>query len=50
MYYIKLGHIWEDHPRILTTSEEVKDWFCSGGDDTVIRDIVDSIHDIVKGQ
>jgi len=33
MHYIKLGHIWEDHPRVLTTSEEVKDWFCSGGDD-----------------
>jgi len=49
LYYIKLGQATEVHPRILITSEEVKDWFCSGGDDKIVQDIVDILHDVVKG-
>lgn len=48
-FYLKLGHYAPDVPRELTTGQEVKDWYCSEGDQDIIKATAKIILDVVKG-
>lgn len=46
---MKLGHYAPDVPRELTTRQEVQDWYCSEGDQDIIKATAKIILDVVKG-
>ncbi|XP_063409852.1 N-methyl-L-tryptophan oxidase-like [Mytilus trossulus] len=48
-YYIKLGHLQHATSKRFTSSLEVKEWYCSGGDIQLVNDTVDLFKTVVQG-
>ncbi|XP_063409870.1 N-methyl-L-tryptophan oxidase-like [Mytilus trossulus] len=48
-YYIKLGHLQHATSKRFTSSLEVKEWYCSDGDKTLVNDTVDLFKTVVQG-
>lgn len=47
-YYIKLGHLQHATTKCFTSSCEVKEWYCSGGDTKLVNDTVDLFKSVVQ--
>lgn len=47
-YYIKLGHLQHATTKRFTSSCEVKEWYCSGGDTKLVNDTVDLFKSVVQ--
>ncbi|CAC5388000.1 unnamed protein product [Mytilus coruscus] len=47
--YIKLGHFHDTSFKRFTTSKEVKEWFCRGGDTRLVNATAELIQNVVKG-
>ncbi|XP_052081758.1 N-methyl-L-tryptophan oxidase-like [Mytilus californianus] len=47
-YYIKLGHLQHATTKRFTKSCEVKEWYCSSGDKTLVNETVDLFKTVVQ--
>ncbi|XP_063432965.1 uncharacterized protein LOC134715037 [Mytilus trossulus] len=48
-YYIKLGHFHDTSYKNFTTTKEVKEWFCQGGDIRLVDATAELISNVLKG-